>query len=419
MTGRAGLAVARIAAVLLVGLLAACSAATLPSPAADRPAFKLISARQTVDARHLIVTIEGARETTGAEIATELARAHGLTLVAEWPLASIDVHCLVFRAPDSRQRGIALASLAADPRVRTVQPMQRFETLAGTPPDANLEGLQPGLAAMGLPAAHALATGRDVRVALVDTAPDTQHFELSESLASVHDLVGTEERIPTERHATALAGVIAAEVASGRGVRGVAPDARLIALRACWEDEEGAPGQCSSFSLARALNLAIAKQVDIINLSLAGPPDPLLIELVEAALAADIVVVGAWSADAGRAFPGTVEGVLPVGTPADPALDGPALVAPALDVLTTAPGGGFDFVSGRSVATAHVTGLVALIRELRPSVSGAELKRALATGAGATGAPRHANACAALITLGIAQAPGRCGPQDGSRAVGG
>ncbi|MEL6267213.1 MAG: S8 family serine peptidase, partial [Pseudomonadota bacterium] len=336
--------------------------------------------------------------------AEDLGRAHGLELVAEWPLGSIDVHCLVFRVADPGRRATVLAALARDPRVRTAQPMQSFRTFARTT-GGNLEALQSSLSAMDVPAAHRVATGRDVRVAIIDTGLDTAHPELVGRLEPVRDLVGTEGAAPAEHHGTALAGVIGAEAASGQGVTGVAPDAMLVGLRACWEDRPGAQGRCSSFSLARALNLAIVQQVDVINLSLAGPPDPLLEELVQAAIAADIVVVAAWASGQDRAFPGHVEGVLPVGTAEDPA-PGPPLVAPAIDVLTTAPGGGFDFVSGRSVATAHVTGLVALLREVRPGLSPADVRSAVLGRA----VDRRADACGALLAVLDSGSPATCRP---------
>ena len=60
-----------------------------------------------------------------------------------------------------------------------------------------------------------------------------------------------------EEHGTAVAGIIAARADNGVGIVGVAPNARLLALRACWQESSQAT-VCTSLSLAMALHFAIA-----------------------------------------------------------------------------------------------------------------------------------------------------------------
>jgi hypothetical protein len=75
--------------------------------------------------------------------------------------------------------------------------------------------------------------------------------------ASLPDLVGDAGGDPpAEQHGTAIAGVIGALANNGQGIVGVAPQARLLALRACWQSTraDGARiATCNSFTLARAL----------------------------------------------------------------------------------------------------------------------------------------------------------------------
>ena len=61
--------------------------------------------------------------------------------------------------------------------------------------------------------------------------------------------------------------------------------------KACWRASmSGTQATCNSFTLALALSAAIEAQVDVINLSLAGPADPLRTQLVARALEAGIIV---------------------------------------------------------------------------------------------------------------------------------
>ncbi|HEX7027704.1 MAG TPA: S8 family serine peptidase, partial [Gammaproteobacteria bacterium] len=153
---------------------------------------------------------------------------------------------------------------------------------------------------------------------------------------------------------------------------GVAPDTRLFSLEACWSAAD-APAVCDSFTLAKAMSWAIREGLEVINLSLAGPEDPLLGRLIEAALNRGISVVAADDAREGLSFPASVPGVIAVRAAEnydDSARQTGIFYAPGRDVMTTVPRGAYDFVSGSSMAAAHVSGLVALVRAYDPSLSG-------------------------------------------------
>jgi subtilisin family serine protease len=164
------------------------------------------------------------------------------------------------------------------------------------------------------------------------------------------------------------------------GIVGIAPGASLIALRACREDE-GAIAQCDSFSVAKAFQAAILQRVQVVNLSLSGPPDRLLERLLAAARAEGIVVVAALDpAAADGGFPASSAQVLAVGAMEEEAAgSGGALrlLAPGREVPTTVPGGRWDFLTGSSFAAAHVSGLVALVLQLAPSLAPSQVLAAL------------------------------------------
>jgi subtilisin family serine protease len=177
-----------------------------------------------------------------------------------------------------------------------------------------------------------------------------------------------------ETHGTGVAGIIAAHADNGVGIEGVAPGARLMALRACWQRPDQAT-RCDSFTLGKALNFAIMHGAQVINLSLSGPPDRLLQQLLDVALARGIKVVGAVDpqrADGG--FPASCPGVLAVTDDEARSAAAGILVAPGRDIPTTTVGAKWHFVSGSSYAAAHVSGMVAMLSELRPALRPSEVR---------------------------------------------
>jgi len=169
-----------------------------------------------------------------------------------------------------------------------------------------------------------------------------------------------------EQHGTAVAGIIAAKADNHLGIAGVAPGARLIGLRACWQAR--AATECDTLSLAKALYYAVDSHADVINLSLSGPDAKLLREILKIAYARGVAVVAAFDPkqpDGG--FPASVPGVIAVSDAPVPRARGDVYVAPGRGVPTTEPGGRWFLVNGSSFAAAHVSGLVALLRERRRS----------------------------------------------------
>ncbi|MES2148996.1 MAG: S8 family serine peptidase [Pseudomonadota bacterium] len=322
-------------------------------------------------------------------IAQALAQAHGLTLVADWPMPVLGVDCYVLALPPAADPARVAAQLAEDTRVEWAQPVTTFHALGIPDP---LFPVQPAALQWHLDELHRAATGRNVTVAVIDSGVDEQHPDLAGQLALRENFVDGQPYL-AENHGTAVAGIIAARADNGIGIRGVAPGARVLALRACRE-EGGQAAQCDSFSLGKALHFAIMHEPNVINFSLTGPPDRLLQRLIEVALGRGIAVVGA--ADPLRAdggFPAAWPGVLAVGADS----------APGRDVPTTLPGGRFGMVSGASFSAAHVAGLLALVGELRPGATPAQRRSMLAAGLLKVGSRGVIDACAAL-----AQAAARC-----------
>jgi subtilisin family serine protease len=298
--------------------------------------------------------------------ARRVAAAYSLRQVASWPIKALSMHCVVYELTDGRPVPEVLAALAKDTRVVLAQPLQEFHTLgnrsaAGTPYNDPLYDLQTNLVTLGIARAHERAQGAGVRVALVDTGVDAAHPDLAGRIVRTHSYLGTHAPAASlRRHGTAMAGLIAAVANNHIGIVGIAPQAQLEVFEACWQlrpDSDAAA--CNTFTLAQALAAALASGAPLINLSIAGPADPLLSALVQSGLKHGVTFVGAVNGT-DEGFPTAIPGVIGAAGSERPLPPG-ALGAPAEHVLTLRPGAQYDFESGTSVAAAELTGVIALL----------------------------------------------------------
>lgn len=322
--------------------------------------------------------------------ADRLARDFKLEIVDEWPIAPLKVHCLVFEVDADRELDALLGELRERPEVESAQRMNSFEVQGSSAdPYANL---QHNLDTLGLVEAHGLTRGDGVSVTIIDTGADFEHPELAAAIHGHYDFAGVGD-FAGDAHGTAIAGIIGAASGNGLGIVGVAPEARIEILRACWYPAGEAVAVCDSFTLAKALTHALKSDSGVINLSLGGPTDPLLSRLVTEALSHGIVVVAAASQKAG--FPTDVPGVIVVA--AEGAGQGARLHAPGADILVTVPGGGFDYASGSSLSAAQVTGIVALMLAEQPGIGRDEVVSLLEGSSAETGG--SVNACRVLAKM--------------------
>lgn len=352
--------------------------------------------------------------------AANLSSDYRLREVSAWVIAPLRLRCMVFALPLAADRAAVLAQLKGDRRVRIAQPLQEFDTfgdgadVAGGPAltaagaaDAAYNdpyvGLQHNFSTIAAAAAQRTTRGDGVRIALIDAGVDTAHPDLDGRIALQRNFVGAAPQNVAERHGTEVAGVIAAVANNKLGIVGIAPAAQLLAYRACWTSPPPATGaRCNSYTLALALGAALAADAHIINLSLGGPADPLLEELLTYALARGTIVVGAVPPDRRLdGFPVGVPGVIAVASAEDvqteDATAAGVLRAPGRDILTLEPGGHYDYASGSSLATAHVTGALALLLALKPGESAAELAALLRRSQGEAGA--SIDICSAVAGL--------------------
>ena len=181
---------------------------------------------------------------------------------------------------------------------------------------------------------------------------------------------------------------------------GIAPKSRLSIYKACWYPPDQRAARCNSFTLAKALAAVNDTDARIVNLSLGGPADPLLGKLLAQLLSEGRIVVAALPPDgATGGFPDNAPGVIVVRTGnALPAAPG-VVSAPGNDILTTQPGGGYDFTSGSSMATAHVSGIVALLLSLAPQLDASSARDILLRTSTVTNGVLEVNAASAVAAV--------------------
>ncbi|HWJ34289.1 MAG TPA: S8 family serine peptidase [Steroidobacteraceae bacterium] len=334
-----------------------------------------------------------------------LENEYGLREITAWPIAPLHMHCAVLEIPSSGNRARVLAALSNDRRIRLAQPLQTFETRTENYDDPYV-GLQRGFQQMHVPAAHEWSRGDGVRIAIVDTGADTEHPDLRGAIVQAANFVDSDARqFREDRHGTELAGVIAAVANNREGIVGVAPGARLLVFKACWQLQEGADAaRCNSFTLAKALAAALDAHAQIVNLSLSGPQDPLLAELISEGLRRGILFIGAASSNAANGIDRLLRqtGVIEVASGGTQGYIGTPLYAPGTEILTLLPGAHYDFASGSSLATAHVTGTAALLLAANPNLTAAAVYQLLRDTAPITSGLRAedgVDACAAVVAV--------------------
>ena len=339
-------------------------------------------------ARQILVTLPEILKPKWSAIRTELAQRHSMTETGEFPLSSIGVDCLVYKVPENQSIKSVIRQLKSDKRTGLTQENQVFEGIMSAENDSFAEiNYAPKLTHTD--DAHGITTGKDVKIGIIDTGAEKDHPDLKGRFSKTANFVEDGDRSFTrDKHGTAVAGVIGARADDDIGIYGIAPEADLSIFKACWYPEQGdSKAQCSSWTLAKALDAAINNGERVINLSLAGPNDELITKLLESANKRGIIIVAAAQEKLDNpGFPANLPIAIPVissgpdSKPVQPTWLNRfpnTVAAPGIEVLTTVPREAYDFISGSSLATAHVSGIIALLLEIKPDLSFEQVKALL------------------------------------------
>lgn len=282
----------------------------------------------------------------------------------------------------------AVQRIVEAPALRMIKPVARAGAAAAV-------GMSWGLKAMKVDQLRAQGlTGAGILVGHLDTGVDGAHPALQGAIRhyAAFDALGVQipnaPVVDSEDHGTHTAGTIAARAVNGFEF-GVAPGAELASAMVI----EG--GNVLARILA-GINWAMARRVRILSLSLGLPGSnnfflPVVQRLRQRGIL-PVFAVGNEGPGTSR-YPGNYAQALSVGAhdaqfavagfsssqrfvrPRDPIV--PDLVGPGVEVVSCAPGGLYQRMSGTSMATPHIAGLAALLMQARPTASMARIERAI------------------------------------------
>ncbi|HJU66112.1 MAG TPA: S8 family peptidase [Gemmatimonadaceae bacterium] len=201
---------------------------------------------------------------------------------------------------------------------------------------------------------------------------------------------------PDALHGTHVAGIIGAVQGNSTGIDGVAPAVRIIMVRAVPDGDE------RDKDVANAIRYAVDNGANIINMSFGkgySPQKRAVDEAVKYADSRGVLIVHAAgndgeNVDESPSFPtpafegsGQAQNWIEVGASSWKGADSLVapfsnygrqrvdVFAPGVDILSTAPGGGYERQSGTSMAAPVVSGLAALLMGYYPSLTAADVKR--------------------------------------------
>ena len=304
----------------------------------------------------------------------KLQKTYSLTPVQTYRLHALKERMVLFQTHEKDIAALA-AKLRKNKNILLVQPNYISMTMSDP-----LCKNQYANTILNIEKLHKTATGRGVKVAVIDTGVDADHEDLKARVSVKENFVDGESYVP-EIHGTAVAGVIAASI-NGGGIEGVAPEASIIALRACRQvSAENPEGECHTDSLARALDEAIDQRVHIVNMSFGTPDyDSLLARLIDRGQEKGILFVAPASNlknDRRLRFPASHPAVISVGGldeqmnpyPNADIAKASVACAPSLNILTTVPGNKHNFLNGTSLSSAYISGILALAVEKDKNIS--------------------------------------------------
>ena len=226
-----------------------------------------------------------------------------------------------------------------------------------------------------------------LRIGVIDTAVETKHPAfVGQNITTARIATGRPPRL-NSGHGTGILALLAGN--SDSSTPGLVPDASFYAADIFFADDAGNPTS-DSLSLYKALLQMEAWNVQVINLSLAGPPDSLVEKTIRRLSRKGVMFVAAGGNEgpsAGPSYPAAYDEVIAV-TAVDKSLrsyrhanrgDYIDVAAPGVNIWTAAPNYKDGLLSGTSLAAPFVTSIVSAVYRSLPRKSRESLLNVIAT----------------------------------------
>jgi subtilisin family serine protease len=238
-----------------------------------------------------------------------------------------------------------------------------------------------GVMGTNAPSAWAHATGRGVRVGVVDTGVNVSHPDLAGNVRAGFDAISETEGVEDDNgHGTHVAGIIAA-LDNGFGVVGVAPEAHIYAVKSF-----DSRGKGMTSDIIQGIQWCIEQGVHIINMSFGTSDSGKALALaISKAAESGILLVAASGNTGGRntvLYPARDPHVVAVAAStedrqiAEFSSSGPEvdITGPGQNIYSTYKGRRYKTLSGTSMACPHVAGVAALVLSIAPGLSAKEME---------------------------------------------
>ena len=371
-------------AVVLASLALAASSCSRSLPTAPESSEAVTP--RVGDARFATAGLENQVAVTFAPgvSMTDLAAQYGAMIVS----SEADERTASLRPVAGQTAGTLMDQLIIDGRIITAEPNQWMEPAEARQQsfafddgfgNATTFNEQPAALKLNIGAAHDVATGKGVKVAIIDTGADLMHPALRHSIIGGWDFINNDaiaadqkDFIDNDRdgrvdeafgHGTHVAGI----------VHLVAPEAQLLIVRVLDADGRG-----DLVNVAAGVRWAVEQGAKVINLSLGATEraDALqnVLEDAENAGVLIIATAGTWGTDRIVDFPGKSTHTLCVaavdnndaGASFSSYGSDIEMSAPGLAIRSAYPGGGYRLWSGTSMSAPFVAGAAALLAEKHP-----------------------------------------------------